>query len=479
MLYYLLFILQLVSAVVPNVGRISSQVAPNPHYSLPNLLTIDSKTDINNWEISENIQFDNGRLLLGQSGSIWNKYKIPTSNKQWTIELVFRSTGLDADKVYLENGLTVWLVNDNEGNNIPTNVFDGFKIEMNNKEQPGLKLYNNDGSQEISTDLNHALGQCKFQYLESNVPFTLRLSYDENKWFKIQVDNNLCFKTDQVKIPFNDILFGITSDVSPQSQEQYEILGLKTWEKLTEDATDDHGLMIGDEIKIDVKNQVKDDDDNNNNNNNNEVKPGHIRESLMERAQRVRQEMLKKQQEEDAQLQNQEFSQQGGNGASFDLIISKLNQLEISVNTLNNLEEDAEIIAINNKIKELNNAQEVLKSTVDDTKKAVQDLEQTLVRQYSQMLDAIGQLNQKVIGEVREQHSGMEELSKKVDLLMNNHKEISYQYQNAKESDSPNGVGTTVDVLMKWVLFPLMLILLVLVVFVYRLRHDIKHSKLL
>ncbi|MCP8719819.1 MAG: hypothetical protein M5F18_11090, partial [Asgard group archaeon] len=267
MLYYLLFILQLVSAVVPNVGRISSQVAPNPHYSLPNLLTIDSKTDINNWEISENIQFDNGRLLLGQSGSIWNKYKIPTSNKQWTIELVFRSTGLDADKVYLENGLTVWLVNDNEGNNIPTNVFDGFKIEMNNKEQPGLKLYNNDGSQEISTDLNHALGQCKFQYLESNVPFTLRLSYDENKWFKIQVDNNLCFKTDQVKIPFNDILFGITSDVSPQSQEQYEILGLKTWEKLTEDATDDHGLMIGDEIKIDVKNQVKDDNNNNNNNN--------------------------------------------------------------------------------------------------------------------------------------------------------------------------------------------------------------------
>lgn len=30
------------------------------------------------------------------------------------------------------------------------------------------------------------------------------------------------------------------------------------------------------------------------------------------------------------------------------------------------------------------------------------------------MLDAIGQLNQKVIGEVREQHSGMEELSKKL-----------------------------------------------------------------
>ncbi|RCK63409.1 Protein EMP46 [Candida viswanathii] len=469
MLYYWLFILQLVAAAIPNVGKVSSQIAPNPHYSLPNLLTVESKNDINNWEISDDIQFDNGRLLLGQSSYIWGKYKIPTQNKQWTIELVFRSSGLDADKAYSENGLTVWLLNDNGGRISPSNKFDGFKLEINNREQPGLKLYNNDGSQEITTDLNHALGQCKFQYLESDVPFTLRVSYEENRWFKIQMDNNLCFKTDKIKIPFNDVLLGVTSDVSPKSKEQYEILGLRTWERITEDAIDDHGLMVGDEIRIDVKNQVQSDPG---------AKPGQIRESLMERAQRVRQEMLKKQREEEEAQQKQ-----GGGGSnsdgSLDLILSKLNNLEISVNTLNNLEEDAEIIAINNKIKELNDAQEALKSTVVDTKQAVVDLQQTLVKQYSQMLDAIGQLNQKVIGEVREQHSGMEELSKKVDLLMNNHKEISYQYQAAKDTESAQGKGTTVDTLMKWVLFPLMLVLLVLVVFVYRLRHDIKHSKLL
>ena len=66
-----------------------------------------------------------------------------------------------------------------------------------------------------------------------------------------------------------------------------------------------------------------------------------------------------------------------------------------------------------------------LKSTVTDTKQAVVDLQNVLVKQYSQMLDSIAQLNQKVIGEVREQHYGMEELSRKVDLLMNNHKEIT------------------------------------------------------
>ena len=36
-----------------------------------------------------------------------------------------------------------------------------------------------------------------------------------------------------------------------------------------------------------------------------------------------------------------------------------------------------------------------LKSTVTDTKQAVVDLQNVLVKQYSQMLDSIAQLNQK------------------------------------------------------------------------------------
>ena len=64
MLYHILLLIHVALAVVPNIPKISSQLLPNPHYSLPNLLSIESKEDVNNFDISNNIQFDNGRLLL-------------------------------------------------------------------------------------------------------------------------------------------------------------------------------------------------------------------------------------------------------------------------------------------------------------------------------------------------------------------------------------------------------------------------------
>lgn len=465
MLYHILLLIHVALAVVPNIPKISSQLLPNPHYSLPNLLSIESKEDINNFDISNNIQFDNGRLLLGELGSIWGKYKIPTLNKPWTIELIFRSTGTQEDRKYEDNSLNVWLLNE-DNNNLPFDSFDGFETSINNEGQiPGVKLYNNDGLQNIIHDASHALGTCKFQYLDSDVPFTLRISYDANSWFKIQMDNNLCFRTNQISIPFQELKLGITSKINQQSNEKFEILSLKTWELLTADAIDDHGLMIGDEIKIDVETEVKND---------NQVKPNHIRESLMERAQRLRKEAI------DSERQNLK-NQDSNTNSQLDLILSKLNYLEVSLTGLNGGEDDSQILSINKEITGLNNVFAELKSTVTDTKQAVVDLQNVLVKQYSQMLDSIAQLNQKVIGEVREQHYGMEELSRKVDLLMNNHKEIAYQYEKTRQDTQGEAskLGNVIDKLLKWILFPLVLILLVLVIFVYRLRHDIKHSKLL
>ena len=471
MLYHILLLIHVALAVVPNIPKISSQLLPNPHYSLPNLLSIDSKEEVNNFEISNNIQLDNGRLLLGELGSIWGKYKIPTFNKPWTIELIFRSTGTKEDRKYEENSLNVWFLNGDSGN-LPFETFDGFEISISNEGQiPGVKLYNNDGVQSIIHDASHALGICKFQYLDSDVPFTLRVSYDANSWFKIQMDNNLCFKTNQISIPFQEIKLGITSKINQQSNEKFEVLSLKTWETLTGDAIDDHGLMIGDEIKIDVETEVTND---------NLVKPNHIRESLMERAQRLRKEAI------DSERQNLENQHSQGldsnTNTQLDLILSKLNYLEVSLTGLNGVEDDAQITSINKEIAGLNNVFTDLKSTVTDTKQSVLDLQNVLVKQYSQMLDSIAQLNQKVIGEVREQHYGMEELSRKVDLLMNNHKEIAYQYEKTRQDTQGETFklgDSVVDKLLKWILLPLVLILLVLVIFVYRLRHDIKHSKLL
>ena len=86
-------------------------------------------------------------------------------------------------------------------------------------------------------------------------------------------------------------------------------------------------------------------------------------------------------------------------------------------------------------------------------------------------------MNEKVIGEVREQHGGMEELSKKVDLLMANHKEIAYQYLR-DQAESPD-ISEVLFTRVKWILLPLILVIIVLTVMLYRLRKDIKHGKLL
>ena len=80
------------------------------------------------------------------------------------------------DRKYEDNSLNVWLLNE-DNNNLPFDSFDGFEISINNEGQiPGVKLYNNDGLQNIIHDASHALGTCKFQYLDSDVPFTLRIS---------------------------------------------------------------------------------------------------------------------------------------------------------------------------------------------------------------------------------------------------------------------------------------------------------------
>ena len=134
------------------------------------------------------------------------------------------------------------------------------------------------------------------------------------RWITIYVSERI-----KVSIPFQELKLGITSKINQQSNEKFEILSLKTWELLTADAIDDHGLMIGDEIKIDVETEVKND---------NQVKPNHIRESLMERAQRLRKEAI------DSERQNLK-NQDSNTNSQLDFILSKLNYLEVSLTGLN------------------------------------------------------------------------------------------------------------------------------------------------
>lgn len=453
--------LGLVSAIVPEVGQLSntysgSQEEPG-HQSLPDLLQINDIKDLDlTWE-SYNLRYDTGRLILDKgAGSLWSIAQLANSGDEWTAELTFRSSGTSSqDGQFHDNGIALWFV-DPENTPITTSAtenfggpsyYDGFQILINNKESSGLRVFMNDGSVARQNHLSDSIGNCGFNYLDSTIPFTVRVSYSKiRRWFKVQVDNNLCFKTDTITIPstVSDFRFGVTANSNPQSLETFEVLKLSIWSTLTEDAIDDHGLMADGSVKVQYKTVVVGDEGNH-------VQPAQIRQSLMERTRQYQQQMA------------------GERGTSDqDILLNEIASLSSRFQTLENV-----IAGLGNSQSSGGYDGQAISRLQGD----LQSFQLTITDQFSNMVDALSTLNQKVIGEVREHQHGMDELSRKVDLLMANHKEIAHQY-----SSKPNYEASTSEItttVIRWVLTPVVLCIVVLSVFIYRLRHDIKHSKLL
>ncbi|KAG7661018.1 uncharacterized protein J8A68_005538 [[Candida] subhashii] len=476
---------------MPNVRSIpkSHPPPPNPQKSLPNLLDISSLSSIPKslWTPQGAIYFDTGRLLIDNtgSGSIWSQSRL--DKPEWTLEVVFRSTGTHEDIAFAdENQFGIWIVSVDSKDD--GERYDGFRILVNNHEKPGLKIFNNDGTANGGRELKDSIGECRFQYLSSQVPYTIRISYSEKrKWFKVQVNNNLCFKTDQIHIP-NAMKYGISGDVNSKSNEKFEVLGIKVWDELIVDAIDDHGLIGADgDVRItEVIQQHA-------HASKPTASPGIVRESLMERARRQReqeqQNLLQKQQElyqqqQDRQQRLQNIQSQPPPNLDTTQLESKIQSLEQLITALSS--------TISTQEKLLKATTESFLSTQNDQSKQISNianslktLEETFTKQSSQLLSAITALNEKVIGEVRQQHYVMGQLTQKVDLLMNNHQEIAQQYnRNQKEERERMRAPMVVqkgwmDTLTKWLLIPLVVVMLCLLVVVYRLRHDIKHSKLL
>ncbi|EGW33977.1 uncharacterized protein SPAPADRAFT_54220 [Spathaspora passalidarum NRRL Y-27907] len=472
----------IISLFLIHLGLCISKSQPGP-LSLPNLLDIKGLSELKAWQTFGNIRYDVGRLLIDSStvgksqgqGAIWSRNDLTNADSEWTIEYIFRTSGTARDLTYSDvNGLSLWLVDPVHTFQLPRlsydnfggpSSYDGFQFLISNEGRPGVKIFNNDGSKPGSTKSKDAIGDCQFHFLDSSVPFTIRISYSKAKsWFKVQVDNNLCFKTNKIEFPKTKFKFGMTGKVAQGSSEVYEILGLRVWDHLTEDAIDDHGLLNDGDSKGDTATIV--------------VKkpepsgPAQVRQSLMEKARQHREEMKKQGHNPPAHQQQQQPQHIPTASGDMREINSKLDQLESLVKHLQS--------SINKQETQIHDAKQnsmLQKHAIDDITKSVTDLKSVIAEQYSQLLQAVAQLNQKVIGEVREQHYGMEELSKKVDLLMANHKEVAYQYERETQSVKPS--AGFMDVMISWILVPLVIILLLLLVFVYRLRHDIKHSKLL
>ena len=479
-------------AIIPNVDNIDKSNSNDQHdepghLSLPNLLHANNINDLDlTWDTLSNIKLDTGRLIIDKNnGAVWSKAHLANTGDEWTIEMVFRSSGTAKNDLAFGdvNGLALWLID--SSNSLPINdrnvdnfggpsQFDGFQFLINANEKRGLKIFNNDGTKTLQNTIEQSIGECAFNYLDSLVPFTVRVSYSKlRRWFKVQIDNNLCFKTDQIILPddLNDFMFGITGNISPSSQEAYEILKLNVWTHLTSDAIDDHALMSDGHLKIEYKTVTADDPKDT------YIPPSRIRESLMERNRKHREEILR---------QQREAHQQGKEDNKMDLLLDdisfKLENIELRLSSMDSsvgsgdTSYDTKILGA--QLKDITAIQAQQQEALSQLQQSYDQFKTTLGHQYTELLQSVSKLNEKVIGEVREHQYSTEELGKKVDLLMSNHKEVAYQYQNGN-NEFKNNEADLLPSIIRWVLIPVVVGIILLTIVVYRLRHDIKHSKLL
>lgn len=440
-------LLAVAHAVLPSVP-----IGGDPgHQSMPHLLDVKLLDDLAlTWKTAGTIHLDTGRLVVDAgSGSAWSIQTLANTKNEWTIEYTFRYGKKVEDNYNYNpaNGLSFWLVDPGVSSDTlnyggPAK-YDGFQIAVNIDTHPGLKIFANDGSKS-GNSLEHAVGYCDFNYLELDVPLTVRVSYSKTSGvFKVQVDNNLCFRTEAIVIPdVVDYKFGVSASIGAGSTDFFEVFGVNVWGHLTEDAIDDHGLMASGGVKV-------------------EQAPAHApakgRKSLMEKQREIR-------------LQ---FNTPPPSIPSADLsaVVERLQAIEQTIAQMPSAFQDIHSYIVDIQLVESKQA-----IVLHDLQRDYTDLKSTLTQQYGQMLEAVAKLNEKLIGEVREHQYAVDELGKKVDLLMAGHKEIAHKYDSSKV-EIP--VEPPKSLVVEWVLVPLFIVMIVLAVFVYRLRHDIKHAKYL
>lgn len=465
----------LVTAVVAIVPEAIIAADKNVHpgrQSLPNLFTVSSANEMEGWEVSGSLKLDAGRLAFEQGlGALWSKQPLANSMDEWVIEAVFRNSESveTADHSFVDsNGLSFWLL---QAQNTPSfkqdksnfggpAVFDGFQFLVNNKEKPGLKLFSGDGTRHIPNQLDNTLGTCLFNYLDSMVPFTLRISYSaKHKWFKVQIDNNLCFKTDAISFKNleQDFDFGVTGSVDGNSKEYWEILKMSVYNELTEDAIDDHAILADGAVRVVTVTQQEGEPT---------YQPSFGRESLMERTRKWKEQMQKeedqKRREEQQQQQNQQQQQPVQiQQPAVDLseVTQKLNHLESLINQAGS----------NNQPDLL-----ILNQIVESQIQQIQALE-TLKENYHRLEQFIQNQNhdiaKSILNEFNNHKKELGELGRHVQSLAasgNRQRDEAVYLENGK-----------FESFLKWIMITMIAVIVIISVFVYRIRKDVKHSKLL
>lgn len=227
-------------------------VVPDPKYSLPDLLTV--KSIPNSWNAIDQTTLEEGRIILtpkqNSKGSLWLKSPVKLGEAftiEWTVrsvKYVGKSTG----------GISFWLISsDNKKDSSLYNgpaQFNGFQILVDNNSPlgPSVRGLLNDGSIKLDqqTIYDKSFASCLMGYQDSSVPITLRLSYSENLessnnyFLKLQIDNRVCFQTNKIKLPLDSYSnngqfnIGVTAD-NANTDESFEVLQMKYYDSVIED----------------------------------------------------------------------------------------------------------------------------------------------------------------------------------------------------------------------------------------------------
>lgn len=427
------------------VAGVYAHDEPGPQ-SLPNLFSVNSINDItkSGWRLTGDIRYDQGRLLV-QNGAIWKEKELANTDNEWVMELTFRTLGISSDSANTAttNGLALWLTSKREtdtSNYGGPAKFDGFQFLLNSgADIRGLAIFNGDGQTPIEPGSANALGECRFNYLDSLVPFTLRISYTKaTNIFKVQIDNNLCFRTDKIIIPHGQKLhLGISALLG--SSEEYEIFKLNVWDHLTQDAIDDHGLIEDGKLKLQFKTIVA---------SQNAKSP---QESVLERQRQfIEQQQEQKHQDSLVQPQLKE-------------ILSHVLSLENRIDSL---------------VQQLASGSGGLGTDGLAITLQFNEFRQEIVKYESEMLRAFKELNDRLVGEVREHQHTVDTLTKQMDLLMSHHEELANLQPPQVLGDSQLESAIVLTI-FRWVLLPVIILLALILVVMFRLRRDIKHLKLL
>ncbi|QHS74822.1 Emp46p [Saccharomyces paradoxus] len=217
----------------------------NKGYSLPNLLEVtDQKKELSQWTLGDKVKLEEGRFILtpgkNTKGSLWLKPEY-TTHDAMTIEWTFRSFGFRGST---KGGLAFWLKQGNVGDGTElfggsSKKFDGLMIllRLDDKLGESVTAYLNDGSKNLDIKSSPYFASCLFQYQDSMVPSTLRLTYDplDNHLLKLQMDNRVCFQTRKVKFVGSSFKIG-TSAINDASKESFEILKTKLYDGVIEDS---------------------------------------------------------------------------------------------------------------------------------------------------------------------------------------------------------------------------------------------------